>query len=106
MKQLKMTELKTIWEQNSARNLILDVRTPEEFRESRVPGVKHIPIDELSQRAAELDLSKELFIYCRSGGRAGMAAMELMNKGAKHVSVITQSGMPDWERAGFPVERG
>lgn len=106
MQQMNMAELLNVWKSKPVGSLILDVRTPEEFSEGRVPGCCHIPLDQLSSRAAELDLTKQIFVYCRSGGRAGMAAEELRRAGAQNVVVVCQSGLPDWESAGFPVERG
>jgi rhodanese-related sulfurtransferase/rubrerythrin len=56
--------------------LIVDVRQPEEYAAGHVPGAKLVPLMELPQRAAELEAyrDKDIFFYCRSGGRSSRAA--------------------------------
>lgn len=51
---------------------VLDVRTNEEREEFNIGG-KHIPVQELSQRVKELDFSKDMLVYCKSGGRSARA---------------------------------
>lgn len=56
--------------------LILDVRSPEEYAEGHVPGAINIPHDQLAARLAEISAHKDrdIVLYCRSGGRVGIAA--------------------------------
>jgi rhodanese-related sulfurtransferase len=43
---------------------------------------------------------KQVFVYCRSGGRAGTVASALAEKGVKAASV---GGLKDWTQAGLPT---
>lgn len=63
--------------------LILDVRSPEEYAEGHVPGAINIPHDQLNSRVAEIGShkNKEVVLYCRSGKRAAMAADILHSAG-------------------------
>ena len=63
--------------------LILDVRSPEEYAEGHIPGAINIPYDQLSSRLAEIGSykSKDVVLYCKSGGRAGKAANTLQAAG-------------------------
>ena len=54
---------------------VLDVRTPAEFADQHVPGATNIPVQELSERLAELGATdRPLIVYCRSGARSASAA--------------------------------
>jgi rhodanese-related sulfurtransferase len=77
---------------------LLDVRTLEEWQEGHAEGALHIPLDELLQgRGDQLDPSKKVYIYCRTGGRAGMATSYLQKNGSQAENI---GGLSDWVRAG------
>ena len=69
--------------------VLLDVRTPQEYGQGRLPGSRNLPLDELD-RAAELLADKEipLFVYCHSGARSGRAAAALRRMGYRRVTNI------------------
>ena len=52
--------------------IILDVRTQDEFDESRIPGAILIPHDEITEKAEDLLTDKDqlILVYCRSGRRS------------------------------------
>lgn len=54
--------------------VVVDVRTPEEFKGGHFPKSRNIPLDQVSRRLEELKrLGKPLILVCRSGTRAGIA---------------------------------
>lgn len=61
--------------------VILDVRTPEEYKGGHVRGAKLLPVDELRERFAELDPAKKYLVYCGVGYRAYNACLFLKAKG-------------------------
>ncbi len=61
--------------------VIIDIRTPEEFQLGKIPGAVHFPVDQLRERLAELPKEKELLIYCRVGVRGYFACRTLMHHG-------------------------
>lgn len=61
--------------------VILDVRTPEEYKGGHVRGAKLLPVDELRERYAELDPAKKYLVYCGVGYRAYNACLFLKAKG-------------------------
>lgn len=84
---------------------VLDVRPPEEFSAGHLPGAVNIPIHELEKRLSELPKRKEVVAYCR-GPYCLMsydAVQLLRRKGLKARRL--QAGLPEWRRAGLPVER-
>ena len=63
--------------------LILDVRSPEEYKEGHIPGAINIPHDQMGARLAEISShkNKDIVLYCRSGRRVGIAADILRSAG-------------------------
>lgn len=57
--------------------LILDVRTPEEFRLGHAEGAVNLPLDRLSLGAERLDREQPLLLCCASGVRSALAARRL-----------------------------
>ena len=61
---------------------LLDVRTEEEYARGHAEGFNtNIPVDELRDRASEIDRSKPLYLMCQSGLRSYIACRMLMQKG-------------------------
>jgi rhodanese-related sulfurtransferase len=83
--------------------LVLDVRSPEEFKEGHVPGAVNIPYDQMASRLADVPKDKDLVLYCRSGRRAGIAAEVLAANGYSRLSHL-EGDMPAWIEKGRPVE--
>src|SRR5688500_8067423 len=52
--------------------VVLDVRTPEEFKAGRVPGATNVDIqnEQFAERIKSLDKDKTYLVYCRSGRRS------------------------------------
>ena len=66
--------------------LIVDVRTPEEFRSGAYPGAVNIPLDELQARIGELgSKSRDITLYCASGARSAYAQRALAQMGFTNV---------------------
>jgi phage shock protein E len=81
----------------AGRELILDVRTPEEYAQAHVPGAKNIPVQELQARVAELGANDTpIVVYCRSGARSAAAATLLARAGFARVTDI--GAMGNWRR--------
>lgn len=73
--------------QDTTSTLIVDVRTPEEFRMGAVPDAINIPLDELMYSAEEMgnNASREIIVYCASGARSAYAQQILMQYGYTNV---------------------
>ena len=60
---------------------LIDVRTDEEYEYGRIPGALLIPLFDLKQRKAELDVQARYIIYCHAGSRSSVAALRLTQAG-------------------------
>ena len=75
---------------------LLDVRQPAEYRAGHLPGAVFIPLPELLDRVGELDPSKPVLTYCRSGNRSRSAAALLLTKGFTRVASL-EGGITAWD---------
>ena len=75
--------------QNAAGAVLLDVRTPQEYREGHIPGSKNVPLQELDKvdSVAE-NKDTMLYVYCRSGARSRQAVSILKHMGYTNVHNI------------------
>lgn len=76
--------------------MIVDVRTPDEFRDGAYPGAKNIPLSDLGSRLAEIPKDKPVVLYCASGARSSSAARAM--KQAGYADVINAGGLADMPR--------
>ena len=69
--------------------VLLDVRTPQEYREGHIPGSKNVPlqtIDKVTSIAENKDTV--LYVYCYSGARSRQATAMLQHMGHTNVQNI------------------
>ncbi len=98
MKTITMKDLETIHAQLKSNEVIVDVRTREEFAEGHVPGALNRPVDEIDQAASELKKYDQIFLHCRSGGRVKVAGAILESLGVTQISGVIQGGFPEWKK--------
>ena len=75
--------------------VLVDVRTLEEHQAFNIGGL-FIPLNELPQRLNEIDQTKAVVTYCRSGGRSLMAVNILLAAGFTSVKSL-DGGMMAWQ---------
>lgn len=94
-RQITMDEAIAIMEEETGY-LILDVRTPEEFRDKHIPGAINIPNETIgSDEIPELpDKDQLILVYCRSGNRSKQAAEKLAALG--YTNIAEFGGINDW----------
>ena len=68
--------------------LIIDVREADEFADGHVTNAINLPLGRVMRVASELKNTPKdtkIILYCRSGGRAGVAAKALHDQGFTNV---------------------
>lgn len=69
--------------------LLVDVRTPPEYKEGHIPGSKNIPLQTIDTiKTVALQTSTPLFVYCHSGARSSQATAMLGKMGYTNVKNI------------------
>jgi rhodanese-related sulfurtransferase len=85
--------------------LVVDVRSPGEWKNGHVPGVKHLALSDLSVDAPlfeEHGTDEPIYLLCEVGGRSARAADMLAEAGYHAVNV--RGGTRAWREAGKPLE--
>lgn len=82
---------------------IVDVRTPDEFNQSRLKNAVNINIadENFPSQISKLDKSKPVFVYCLTGSRSSYATRYMLSQGFKVVYDLT-GGIMRWRSAGLP----
>lgn len=70
-------------------DLLIDVRTPEEYAKGTIPDAVNIPVDELRNRMNELPKEKSIYIFCQVGIRGYLAQRILLQNGYENVRNIS-----------------
>ena len=73
----------------AADAVLLDVRTPQEYREGHIPVSQNVPLQQLD-KVEEVTENKDtvLYVYCRSGARSRQAVSLLKHMGYTNVHNI------------------
>lgn len=67
--------------------IIVDVRSPQEFKMGHAKGAKNIPLNTINNKVKDLKkLNKPLVLCCASGARSGQATSILKNAGLDAVN--------------------
>lgn len=82
--------------------VLIDVRTPYEFADSRIAGALNAPLTHFDPAAMPVDETREIILYCGSSRRSGIAAEAL----AEHSGMVVRhlaGGIRSWTEAGLPT---
>lgn len=86
--------------------IILDVRTPGEYKEEHLAGAQQL--DFLNSEAfdagiKQLDKSHTYYVYCRSGKRSHHACIKMKKQGLKVFDM--EGGILNWKKLGMPTTK-
>ncbi|MBT3513808.1 MAG: rhodanese-like domain-containing protein [Nitrospina sp.] len=84
-------------------DLILDVRSPSEFNEGHIEGAQNTPHEEVTGVVDSLKSYKTVYVHCKMGGRAKMAAESLQGVGLDNIVCVSDGGMQRWMDMGWPI---
>lgn len=87
-------------------SIILDVRTPGEYKEEHLAGARQLDFLNTSVFDAgikQLDKSHTYYVYCRSGKRSHNACLKMKKQGFKVFDM--EGGILNWKRLGMPTTK-
>lgn len=89
---------------SDSKAIVLDVRTPKEFREGHIKGATNLNFNARSfeQELATFDKSRPYLVHCAVGGRSSKAVKKMEQLGFTNIYHL-ESGMKGWEKAGKPA---
>ncbi|MCP5426502.1 MAG: ThiF family adenylyltransferase [Gammaproteobacteria bacterium] len=67
---------------------VLDVRDPDSYRRSGLPGAHNIPLEQLSSRREELPRDQPILVYCQRGVSSERACRWLLEQGYTEVASL------------------
>jgi phage shock protein E len=90
----------------SPETTVLDIRTPPEVAQARLPGAVVIDImgPDFAQRIDALDRDGHYLLYCRTGNRTSSARALMTQLGFSDVADL-DGGIIAWANAGLPLEQ-
>ena len=69
--------------------VLLDVRTPDEYRQGHIPGSKNVPLQSIDKVTVMINnKATPIFVHCLSGARSRQAAAILQQMGYTNVKNI------------------
>ena len=84
--------------------VVLDVREQWEYDEGHIPGVVHLPMNEVPARLDEIPTDQTVVLTCRSGNRSSQVTKYLEENGFDNVHNM-EGGIVAWQNAGYDVEQ-
>jgi rhodanese-related sulfurtransferase/SAM-dependent methyltransferase len=81
---------------------LIDVRHDYEWSEGRIPGARHIEVNQLAAAAPSIPQDRPVVFYCRSGSRSGMAADAFREAGYDAYNLA--GGVIAWAERGLALE--
>lgn len=91
--------------QSGSPMALIDVRTPVEYEEMRIPGSRLMPLDGLRpEQVKAAAAGKPCILICHGGKRAETARHRLQDAGCEGLQVLA-GGVLAWQSAGLPLER-
>ena len=84
---------------------VVDVRPPEEYAQAHIAGALNIPLERLTQHLKQLPRDREVIAYCRGPWCVlSYEAVARLRKAGIEARRL-EDGLPEWRRAGLPVEQ-
>lgn len=106
---VQLPKVKEFWDAKAA--LIVDARDPAEYAQGHIPGAVNVPADEAISDPDRLEAvdsgGRPIICYC-GGGSCEVSihlAEALVYQAGKKRVLVFMGGWPDWEGAGYPVEK-
>ena len=90
MENISVDKLHELVPDMGDEDLILDVRTPEEFLEGHISGARNQDHETVSSIADELKKYKNVYVHCKMGGRAQKGAADLEIAGLTNIVCVSQ----------------
>jgi rhodanese-related sulfurtransferase len=95
-----VAELKSLMAKSPV--LMIDVRSPAEYRSGHIPGATNIPLPQLARSLSKIPTDRPVVLYCATGYRSAMGVMTLQLFNYDNVRGFPPS-LAAWQAAGEDV---
>jgi rhodanese-related sulfurtransferase len=105
MEIISIDELHDKLEDMGDNNLILDVRSAEEYSSGHISGSQNTSHEDVIGISSDLRSYEKVYVHCKMGGRAKIASEVLINAGLDNVVCVGNGGMERWAQMGWPISK-
>ncbi|BAS67231.1 rhodanese-like domain-containing protein [Bathymodiolus septemdierum thioautotrophic gill symbiont] len=98
--EITATEATTLMDEEGL--IILDVREEKERKSGFIANDIHIPLAQVKNKLNEIDKTKKILVYCRSGARSAHVAGMLTRHEFEYVYSL-KGGINAWKKANLPI---
>ena len=91
---LSADDLQRMIQTGSPTYLLVDVRTPGEYKDGYIPSAVNIPLQQIAESPPRVDKESLVIVYCRSGNRSAQAAGLLKEMG--YTNIVDFGGINRW----------
>ncbi len=101
LQQITVQDLKQKIDHHETNYVLVDVRSPEEYQTSKIPGAVSIPLTTIQQGKGVEEVKallhgRELVMYCTSGQRSAKALIKMKQEGVQGLQV--KGGINAWRK--------
>jgi rhodanese-related sulfurtransferase len=86
--------------------VVVDLRSPRDFRRGHLPGAVSVPLAELDRRFAEIPTQPMVVLYCRCPLEEAAAAYRVLEARGYANHVVLQEGYDGWLKRRYPLDSG
>lgn len=94
--RMKLAFCEELFVSQPEEQMIIDVRTPDKFQESHIPGAVNIPLAAIRNNLDAIPHDKKVILYCNRGHRAYLTSCILNQRGFDNIFVLS-GGMNLWK---------
>jgi rhodanese-related sulfurtransferase len=77
--------------------IVIDVRPDDEWQDSRIPGARRAPEDDVDSAIEDIPDDKQVIVVCADGSRSAEIAKRLSEAGRDATAI--EGGMRAWDKA-------
>jgi len=83
---------------------LIDVRNDDEWNSGHAKGAIHLELSKIQEgENSAFSKNAEIYLYCRSGSRSGVAKEILEKEG--FINIENLGGLSDWQALGGEIEK-
>lgn len=102
-RHISIDELYENWQRLADDELIVDIRSADDYRQAHVPGSRNLPFATVTGRSDELKPYRRVYFYCYGGKGSTAVATELTEMGFDNLCYVGEAGLSEWQSRGYPV---
>lgn len=104
-REISIEALYDSWRQLGNDEVIVDIRTSDDYQQAHVPDSRNIPFASMNDRCDELKPYRRIYFYCYGGQGSKAVATRLTEMGFENLCYVGQAGLADWQASGYPVTK-